>query len=1288
MGSAQIIYKVKAGDCIDSVSVQINVIPLPAIELSQANAVICVGSASAEINYSTVTGDPLPTVYNINWDNLANTAGLSDVSNKNLTGVITIDGLSGIPAGVYHGILTVKNNTNSIVGNDMPVSITIRPLPSAGISYGSASFCTKGKISVALTGDGGGRFSSAPGLSINELSGEINLSESIPGNYTITYSLSNDACTVTATANLSINALPLISGITGASTIPAGSTSQLSSNTPGGTWASSNEAVAEISSRGLVTALKMGSAQIIYKVKAGDCIDSVRVQINVIPVKAGALMKIMNENRSILFSSSEFYDLIDPVTKANDPSKSLMTRIRIESLPANGLLKLKDRDVIARQEILFSEISDLAYFPETNFRGIDSFEWNWSDLSGRYAAQGAKVSISVIAKTKINQYSVNENEIFKGQAFSVGRIDFVLEGIDSSGVSINSVSGEVTMKARDFELPVDSDSDNNYDFVIRSSDARGNSYSENWRIMVQNVEEYSKLEFEQVPNTEIPENSEYQVRFPKLKGFAQGKISYKLIGNDSLQFKLDVLSGIVSMEGKVFNSASDRDKDNVYEVGLKATDSDRNTALVFWKVKVIKVQQVQPFSMMAVENVMIDEKTFYTSPAPALLGRPAGKVLYALTGKDSNLFTVNELTGIVSMEGREFDSPLDYDKNNVYEIGLIAKDSVGRSAVSEWKVIIKMLHPSAAQSMLSPEIMSMPISGGASHILTVITKYPNGERYVKGGEQVLIKKISGSATISKVTDLKDGTYTAQIYPGPAAGRSIFVATLAGKDIMNGSGVTAKAIVEFGISNDTRLSGLGLSFGNLLPQFKTDVFEYSTFVEYSVDSISISPSLNDPNAKVEINGVNASKSGSVKVPLLIGKNLVSVLVIAADGLSKQRYKININRAEAVFPYQESFMGDVAEGLVFDGNPNKAKLTSGAGDVSGMGYLKLTNNKPKESGFVYNSKKIPSAKGLTISFEYYSHGAGAGDGLSFFLFDASASFKIGALGGSLGYAQNLAQAGLNKGFLGLGLDEYGEFSNATLNKQGGPGRRPGSVVLRGDGNGDESSKDNYEYLTGIQTTDETAMRLAGAGSKFQIFGNQDGRTAPGGALDQDEPGYRKLKMQLLPNNNKTGFIINVWITEGSKKSAGIVHHVIRNYTYIPTGGIPADLKYGFAANSGNSANSYEIRNLEIVIPDASAILPSHPVIDPIETFPDPQATNLITPNGDGINDTWIVRNIDNYSINSVRIFNRFGEEVYRKKNYMNDWDGKKDGQPLPVGTYYYVFENSNSKHPLKGYITIME
>jgi gliding motility-associated-like protein len=66
------------------------------------------------------------------------------------------------------------------------------------------------------------------------------------------------------------------------------------------------------------------------------------------------------------------------------------------------------------------------------------------------------------------------------------------------------------------------------------------------------------------------------------------------------------------------------------------------------------------------------------------------------------------------------------------------------------------------------------------------------------------------------------------------------------------------------------------------------------------------------------------------------------------------------------------------------------------------------------------------------------------------------------------------------------------------------------------------------------------------------------------------------------------------------------------------------------------------------------------------------NAISPNGDGVDDTWQIDNIELYPENTVNIFNRWGDKIFSAENYSraNEWRGDIKGQPAPVGTYYYV------------------
>ena len=83
----------------------------------------------------------------------------------------------------------------------------------------------------------------------------------------------------------------------------------------------------------------------------------------------------------------------------------------------------------------------------------------------------------------------------------------------------------------------------------------------------------------------------------------------------------------------------------------------------------------------------------------------------------------------------------------------------------------------------------------------------------------------------------------------------------------------------------------------------------------------------------------------------------------------------------------------------------------------------------------------------------------------------------------------------------------------------------------------------------------------------------------------------------------------------------------------------------------------------------------------------ANNIITPNGDGKNDAWVIKNIDYYPNNTVKVFDKAGRIVYSKQGYANDWNGTYNNSPLSQGTYYYVIDFGAGLGLFKGYITII-
>lgn len=84
----------------------------------------------------------------------------------------------------------------------------------------------------------------------------------------------------------------------------------------------------------------------------------------------------------------------------------------------------------------------------------------------------------------------------------------------------------------------------------------------------------------------------------------------------------------------------------------------------------------------------------------------------------------------------------------------------------------------------------------------------------------------------------------------------------------------------------------------------------------------------------------------------------------------------------------------------------------------------------------------------------------------------------------------------------------------------------------------------------------------------------------------------------------------------------------------------------------------------------------------------ANNIISPNGDGRNDTWVIKNIGQYPNNSVKVMDKSGNVIYSKQGYTNDWGGTYNNGPLAQGTYYYVVDfGEGSDLVYKGFITIV-
>ncbi|TAE97883.1 MAG: T9SS C-terminal target domain-containing protein [Runella slithyformis] len=219
--------------------------------------------------------------------------------------------------------------------NSSNLNVSTTALPNAGTISGTTILCAGATTTLTSNGLAGGTWSSS-----NAAVATVNASGVVSGvsagMATITYNVSANGCNSNTTSTVTINALPNAGTISGTTTVTTGSTTSLSSNgAAGGSWSSSNAAIATVSNSGVVSGVSVGTATITYTVTSNGCTRSVSATITVnaavvtttIVVRARSVgnagasfrVEIMNSSAAtggtIVQNSSNFNNL--PTTFAN-----------------------------------------------------------------------------------------------------------------------------------------------------------------------------------------------------------------------------------------------------------------------------------------------------------------------------------------------------------------------------------------------------------------------------------------------------------------------------------------------------------------------------------------------------------------------------------------------------------------------------------------------------------------------------------------------------------------------------------------------------------------------------------------------------------------------------------------------------------------------------------------------------------------------------------------------------------------------------------------------------------
>ena len=237
------------------------------------------GGCSA-ISPVTVTINPLPVVAAITGNTnvcIANTTNLSDATTGGAwsslnTSVATVNNVTGVVTGVAAGTATI-NYTVTIVATGCSdaanTTVTVNAPPTVAPITGNFNVCTGGTSPLDDATAGGSWSSGSTGIAtIDPSTGVVNGVS--PGTATISYAFTVNGCTTVVTADVTVTNLPAVAAITTAApsgfNVCIGGTLALKDATLGGTWSSSNTAVATINSSGVVTGSTIGTTDITYSI--------------------------------------------------------------------------------------------------------------------------------------------------------------------------------------------------------------------------------------------------------------------------------------------------------------------------------------------------------------------------------------------------------------------------------------------------------------------------------------------------------------------------------------------------------------------------------------------------------------------------------------------------------------------------------------------------------------------------------------------------------------------------------------------------------------------------------------------------------------------------------------------------------------------------------------------------------------------------------------------------------------------------------------------------------------
>ncbi len=261
-------------------------------------------------------------------------------------------------------------------------------------------------------------------------------------------------------------------------------------------------------------------------------------------------------------------------------------------------------------------------------------------------------------------------------------------GADAALFTIDASTGALSFStAPDFETPTDAGADNVYDVIVEVSDGLGGTDTQAIAVTVTNVNEAPAITSDgggATASINVVENQTAVTTVTASDPDAGTTLTYSVTGGaDAALFTIDADTGVLSFNAAPdFETPTDAGADNVYDVTVEVSDGLGGTDTQAIALTVTNVNEAPVItsdgggaaaSINAAENQTAVTTVTATDP-------DAGATLTYLIsgGADSNLFTIDSLTGVLSFStAPDFETPTDSGSDNVYDVTVRVSDGLG-----------------------------------------------------------------------------------------------------------------------------------------------------------------------------------------------------------------------------------------------------------------------------------------------------------------------------------------------------------------------------------------------------------------------------------------------------------------------------------------------------------------------------------------------------------------------------------------------------------------------------------